>query len=72
MGAGGSGLAGEIGGEATVGGAASRTGATPAETAGTGAAGLTGRDSFSVPLRLPNTTALQAGGSLAPQLLDQW
>ena len=68
----GGGLAGEIGGEATMGGAASRAGVTPAETNGMGAAGLTGRDSFSVPLRLPNTTALQAGGLLAPQLLDQW
>jgi len=50
----------------------SRDGATPGETAGMGAAGFTGRESLSVPLRLPNTTALQAGGSLAPQLLDQW
>jgi hypothetical protein len=71
-GAGGGGLVGEIGGEATLGGATSRAGTTPEEAAGMGAAGFTGRESLSFPLRLPNTTTLQAGQLLAPQFLDQW
>ena len=72
-GAGGAGLAGESGGEETVGGDAGRktAGAAPAAGSDVPAAGFIARESFSVPLRLPNTTALHAGGLLCPQLLNQ-
>jgi len=52
----GGGFEGAIGGEAT-------TGAAAAGRDGSGAlaAGFTARVSFSVPLRLPNTTLLHAG-----------
>ena len=45
--------------------------AAPAGGSGAPAAGFVARESPSVPLRLPNTTALHAGGLLGPQLLDQ-
>src|SRR5712664_1891780 len=72
-GGGGAGLAGASGGEATGGGAAGRetTAAGLAAGSGTLAAGFMTRVSPSCPLRLPNTTILHAGGSLAPQLFDQ-
>jgi hypothetical protein len=72
-GAGGAGLAGESGGEETVGGEGLRetAGAAPEAGSSASAAGFVARESFSVPLRLPNTTALHAGGLLCPQLIDQ-
>src|SRR5580692_2538830 len=69
--AGGAGFAGASGGDETAGGAASRETAAAAAEGGsdTPAAGLVARESPSVPLRLPNTTALHAGLLLCPQLL---
>jgi hypothetical protein len=46
-------------------------GAAPEAGSSALAAGFVARESFSVPLRLPNTTALHAGGLLCPQLIDQ-
>jgi hypothetical protein len=77
---GGGALIGESGGEEIVGGAAGAEGAGALR--GTGgasleagssavAAGFTARVSISGPLRLPNTTVLQAGCLLCPQLFDQ-
>src|SRR5665213_25032 len=70
---GGTGLAGESGGEATAGAGASRKTATAAPEVGSSAPapGFVARRSFSVPLRLPNTTVLHAGSLFCPQLLDQ-
>ena len=67
VGAGGAGLAGESGGEETVGGGALRETTGAALEAGSSAlaAGFIARGSLSVPLRLPNTTALHTGGYLA-------
>src|SRR5450432_2270132 len=67
------GLAGESGGEETAGAAGSRETAAgaPEDGSGTLAAGFIARESFSAPLRLPNTTALHTGGLLGPQLLDE-
>src|SRR6202022_4503967 len=67
------GFAGESGGEETVGAAGSRETAAGAPEGGssTPAAGFIARESFSGPLRLPNTTALHTGGLLGPQLLDE-
>src|ERR1700724_400473 len=71
-GAGGAGLAGDSGGEETVGGDMLRETAGALEDAsGTAAAGFAARESPSVPLRLPNTTILHAGRLLSPQLIDQ-
>src|ERR1700722_15109893 len=62
-GGGGAGLGGDSGGEATAGGDALRATAGALEDApGTPAAGFAARESPSVPLRLPNTTILHAGG----------
>src|SRR5216683_350661 len=44
---------------------------SPEDGSGTLAAGFIARESFSAPLRLPNTTALHTGGLLGPQLLDE-
>jgi hypothetical protein len=72
VGAGAAGLAGESGGEETVGGDTSRTAVAGALEDGSAlAAGFIARESPSVPLRLPNTTVLHAGGLLCPQLLDE-
>src|SRR5580698_4941742 len=72
VGAGGADLAGEIGGEETTAGAASReTGAAGPADNSSAPAGLVARESVSVPLRLPNTVLLHAGGLLCPQFLDQ-
>src|SRR6202041_1336944 len=70
---GGAGLAGESGGDETAGADVSRKTATAAPENGScaPAPGFVARESFSVPLRLPNTTVLHAGGLLCPQLLDQ-
>src|SRR5580698_134064 len=70
---GGAGLAGESGGEETVGADVSRATATAVAEYGSSAPapGFVARESFSVPLRLPNTTVLHAGSLLCPQLLDQ-
>src|ERR1700722_4062482 len=70
---GGAGLAGESGGEETVGAGVSRKTATagPEDGSSAPAPGFPGRESFSVPLRLPNTTVLHAGHLFCPQLLDQ-
>src|SRR5713226_9805373 len=61
------GLAGESGGEETAGAAGSRETAAgaPEDGSGTLAAGFIARESFSAPLRLPNTTALHADGYFA-------
>src|ERR1700683_45164 len=72
VGAGGADLAGDSGGEETVGGGAVRATAGALEDAsGTAAAGFAARESPSVPLRLPNTTVLHAGWLSSPQLIDQ-
>src|SRR5260370_38547328 len=72
-GIGGAGLAGESGGEETVGGDAGRktAGAAPAAGSDVPAAGFIARGSVSFPPRLPNTTAPPAGGLLCPKLLNQ-
>jgi hypothetical protein len=69
----GGGLAGESGGEETVGGDGLRETAGAALEAGSNAlaAGFVARWSPSGPLRLPNTIVLHAGGLLCPQLLNQ-
>src|SRR5216683_8281489 len=61
------GFAGESGGAETVGVAGSRETAAGAPEGGSStlAAGFIARESFSAPLRLPNTTALHTGGYLA-------
>src|ERR1700733_16073825 len=70
---GGAGLAGESGGEETDGADVSRATATavPEDGSGAPAPGFVARVSFSVPLRLPNTTILHAGSLPCPQFLDQ-
>src|ERR1700677_5173238 len=69
---GGAGLAGESGGEATAGAEVSReTGTDAPDGSGAPTPGFVARDSFSVPLRLPNTTILHAGDLPCPQFLDQ-
>src|SRR6266403_5943040 len=62
-GAGAPGLAGASGGDATAGGDRLRdtAGAVPEAGSGTPAAGFIVRESFSVPLRFPNTTTLHTG-----------
>jgi len=61
-GASGAGFAGASGGEETAGGDASRETATAPEAGSSApAAGFAALVSVSVPLRLPNTTILQAG-----------
>src|SRR5580692_3502365 len=69
---GGAGLAGESGGEETAGAEASReTGAGAPVGSSMPTPGFVARVSFSVPLRLPNTTILHAGSLPCPQFLDQ-
>src|SRR5450759_47079 len=70
-GGGGAGLAGESGGEETVGGGELRGAAGAGLETGSSAlaTGFVVRESLS--LRLPNTTALHAGGLLCPQFIDQ-
>src|SRR6202045_2695993 len=70
---GGAGLAGASGGEETAGAGVSRKTATAAPEDGSSAPapGFAARESFSVPLRLPNTTVLHADGLFCPQFLDQ-
>src|SRR6266436_8812498 len=72
-GAGAPGLAGASGGDATAGGDRLRdtAGAVPEAGSGTPAAGFIVRESFSVPLRFPNTTTLHTGSLFCPQLPDQ-
>src|SRR5713226_3879462 len=67
------GFAGESGGEETAGAAGSRETAagTPEDGSSTLAAGFIARESFSAPLRLPNTTALHTGGLLGAQLFEE-
>src|SRR5260370_25756765 len=67
------GFAGESGGEETAGAAGSRETAAgaPEDGSSTLAAGFIARESFSAPLRLPNTTALHTGGLLGPQLFEE-
>src|SRR5260221_2413004 len=67
------GFAGERGGEETAGAAGSRETAAgaPEDGSSTLAAGFIARESFSAPLRLPNTTALHTGGLLGPQLFEE-
>src|ERR1700721_4330936 len=70
---GGAGLPGESGGEETVGADVSRATApaVPENGSGAPAPSFVARESFSVPLRLPNTTMLHAGNLPCPQFLDQ-
>src|SRR6185312_15357295 len=63
------GLAGASGGEATTGGASRGfAAAAPGDASAATAAGFAALASTSVPLRLPNTTILHAGGYLARSL----
>src|ERR1700712_546116 len=66
-GAGGGDLAGDSGGEDTTGAVGSRKTAAAPDCSGA-LAGFGARVSLSVPLRLPNTTALHAGGYFARNL----